>query len=202
MIANNFITLSNQIDNKENYLFREKNVIKPRAIVTFIASLCIGTNLFFTTTTNSSSFGCNYTNQSYITYNNIIKKDWLIMSTNNTIDLLQQQNLEKIEKISLFENDWNGNGGMTFSQKALSLFRQIIMTLKKQPQIAPTGRNSLLMQYELNTNLLAFEVSETTTEKVFVPNNDFSLAQTEIFTENIIKEIYNSVERFYESEKN
>ena len=54
------------------------------------------------------------------------------------------------------------------------------------------------MQYELDDkSLLAFEVSEDRTEKVYIPEGDYSMAQTDIFTKNVEQKIKESVEEFY-----
>lgn len=118
--------------------------------------------------------------------------------TNKAIDLMKIENLNKIEKMALFEYDWNGTGGSAFSNNAIALFKSLIEILDKQPQIAPTGRNSLLLQYELDDkSLLAFEVRENYTEKVYIPKGNYSMAQVSSFTENIEQQIKESVKRFY-----
>ncbi len=114
------------------------------------------------------------------------------------LDLMVVKNLDKINKISLLEDDWDGEGAMAFSQKAIQLFKTIIESLVEQPQITPTGRNSLLMQYEReDKSVLAFEVGENKTEAVFVPKEDFSLAQTNKYYENIAEHINEQVKLFY-----
>lgn len=139
------------------------------------------------------------TRPSYIQYINLNQeKGFVGLYTNNAIDLMKIENLNKIKKMALFDDDWNGTGGSAFSAGAISLFEATIKMLARQPQIAPTGRNSLLMQYELDDkSLIAFEVSERKTEKVYIPKGDYSLAQMEVFTENIGQQINESVERFY-----
>ena len=118
--------------------------------------------------------------------------------TNNAIDLMKIENLNKIRKMSSFEHDWNGTGGSAFSPNAIALFESIIKMLDKQPQIAPTGRNSLLLQYELDDkSLLAFEVSENRTEKVYIPKGNYSMVQMNTFTENVEQQIKESVKLFY-----
>lgn len=119
-------------------------------------------------------------------------------SNNNVVDLMKVKNLDKINKMLLFEDDWNGTGGSAFSSDSISFFKTIIESLNKQPEIAPTGRGSLLMQYELDDkSLLAFEVSLDKAEKVYLPEGDFSMAQTEVFTDQIEQRIKESVELFY-----
>ena len=51
--------------------------------------------------------------------------------------------------MSLFAENWNGSGGKKFSDKSIYLFEEIIKTLYKKPDIAPTGRNSLYESVEL-----------------------------------------------------
>lgn len=102
------------------------------------------------------------------------------------IELMRAENLDKIKKMESFGDDWNGTGGRAFSKKAINLFETIIKMLEKQPQIVPTGRNSLLMHYESeDKSLLAFEVGENRTEKVYIPKGNYSLAQVEVFTDNV-----------------
>ncbi len=119
-------------------------------------------------------------------------------SISNGIDLMKLENLNKIDKMSQFDDNWDGNGSLPFSEDAICLFRQVIENLEKQPQIAPTGRNSLYMQYEQDDNsMLAYELSENKTEEVFAPNGDYSKMQTRILKGNIIREINGGIEKFY-----
>ena len=54
------------------------------------------------------------------------------------------------------------------------------------------------MQYELDDkSLLAFEVSESRTDKVYIPEGDYSAAQTDVFTKDVKQKIKESVEEFY-----
>lgn len=111
---------------------------------------------------------------------------------------LKKENLNKISRISEFKENWNGNGARTFSQKAVRLFKTIIESLEEQPEIAPTGRNSLYLQYSAdNDNLLAFEVSEEKVEKVLVKNGDFDNATAESANNNLIEFIEKNVRDFY-----
>lgn len=114
--------------------------------------------------------------------------------------IYRKENLHKIEQMALFEENWNGNGGEKFTPEAIVYFKNIIQKLDKQPDIAPTGRNSLFIQYELNNNILAFEIAINKTEKVYVPNEDYSHAQVEQFDTNVISKIQDSVKNFYEQE--
>ena len=100
--------------------------------------------------------------------------------------------------MALFPNNWNGTGGEAFSERAINMFRTVINTLVKQPEIAPTGRNSLYMQYNLEDGTtLAFELREDTAEKVYLPNGNFDLADIEIFDNDVAENINKCVENFY-----
>lgn len=113
---------------------------------------------------------------------------------------LQQENLIKIEKMALLESNWNGNGGEKFTTGAIDTFKEVIGVLNRQPDIAPTGRNSLLMRYELaNGSSLTFEVSENKAEKVYIPNGDYAKANIQIYTGNVSYKINEAVENFYGS---
>lgn len=142
---------------------------------------------------------CNNVDSSYIKNINLgdlWENQNIIM--NNTIDLLKIQNINKLNKMKRFVEDWNGYGAPAYSNTAIMLYVDIIESLCKQPQIAPTGKASLLMQYELSDkSLLAFDVCENKAEMVFVPQGDYSRADAKIFTENICENINLCVERFY-----
>lgn len=137
--------------------------------------------------------------QSYMKYDLLENKSndsWSSMS--KVVDIMKCMNLNKIEFMKAFTEDWNGNGAKAFSVKAIQLFEEIINSLVKQPEIAPTGRNSLLMQYELDDkSILAFEVRENVTEKVFVPQGNYTMIETETFTDDFVQNISASVEKFY-----
>ena len=119
--------------------------------------------------------------------------------TTEVHDVLKFSNLNKIKLMSLFQDDWNGNGAKAFSTEAISLFSSIIERLKHQPQIAPTGRNSLYIQYKLDDNcFLSFEIQETKIEKLLIPRGDLNRARTEIFEKDLVDSICKKVEMFYE----
>lgn len=120
------------------------------------------------------------------------------LSNSLFFDLSKIDNLEKLEHMSHFQADWNGTGGLAFSRAAIGFFREIINNLRNQPQIAPTGRNSLLLQYELgDRSLLAFEVREDRVEMVCVPKGNYSLATSKVFTDNYVQQIDTQVACFY-----
>ena len=120
------------------------------------------------------------------------------MSNSVAVDLLQISNIDKINKMKMFQDDWNGTGGMKFTSGAIRTFLDVINNLNVQPWIAPTGRNSLLMQYELNDgSKLAFELAENKLDEVYVPKGDFSRAVTATYTQDFSRQVGESVKKFY-----
>ncbi|MGN0384448.1 MAG: hypothetical protein ACI4EX_01025 [Lachnospiraceae bacterium] len=114
------------------------------------------------------------------------------------LDLLKIENLKKLECMSTFQEDWNGVGGQAFSDASISIFKDIIENVCKQPNIAPTGRGSLLLQYELDDrSVLAFEVRQNRIEMVCVPMGDYSSATSKVFTDDFIRQINSQVAQFY-----
>lgn len=117
------------------------------------------------------------------------------------LDLQKIYNLNKIEHMTRFVENWNGTGGLAFDKSSIDFFKDIIQNVFMQPNIAPTGRKSLLLQYELDDkSILAFEVKEDSVEMVSVSKGDFSLVKREYITDNIVDEINNRVENFYGTE--
>lgn len=117
----------------------------------------------------------------------------------NEIDLLKGKNLMALDSMSKFEYDWNGNGGKKFSDNSISLFKQVINELIKQPEIAPTGRDSLYIEYTLNDgSLLVFELSPDELDEVYIPQGDYSRAESAVYTSDYSRNINDSVNNFSE----
>lgn len=143
-----------------------------------------------------------FTNYVYIRFISLYTDTKFVnLEYDRTENMMKIENIKKIKKMALFSQDWNGTGGNVFSDDAICLFERIIETLERQPQIAPTGRNSLLMQYELEDNsILAFEVSEHRTEKVLIPKGDYEMVQVDFIYEDVVERIKECVTSFYDNE--
>lgn len=125
-------------------------------------------------------------------------REEISMSNNISVDLMQIDNINKINKMKMFQDDWNGTGGVKFTEKAISTFIDVIEHLDVQPWIAPTGRNSLLMQYELGDgSKLAYELMENRLDEVYVPNGNFSRAVTATYTHDFGRHVGERVKIFY-----
>ena len=68
------------------------------------------------------------------------------------------KNIKDIFLISKFEYDWNGNDGRPFELKHLRTFYETISRINIQPDIAPTGRQSLTLEYRYGNIWLGFEL--------------------------------------------
>lgn len=198
MSSENLITSSNLVVQTNNC--SEKRTYSGVGTASSIAfAIFIGTTVLQYPVGGDIAPGYDFTRPSYIQYINLDQEKGIEgLYNNKAIDLMKVENINKIKKMALFDYDWNGTGGSAFSQNAIALFRSIIEILDKQPQIAPTGRNSLLLQYELDDkSLLAFEVSENRAEKVYIPKGNYAMVQMDTFTENVGQRIKESVKLFY-----
>lgn len=89
------------------------------------------------------------------------------------------RNLRTLENIQKLENDWNGYGAESFPTDVISLSRDIVMILDYQPEIFPTGRQTVQMEYELSDrSYLEIEVYEEKIKIMEVPQRRYSEAKT------------------------
>ena len=133
-------------------------------------------------------------NSSYISYSN-----YNLRGFSKVVDLNKKINLSKIEQMSKLKKNWNGYNSLPFSSGALFVFRKIINSLKHQPEIAPTGRNTLYAEFRLKDNsLLAFEIGENKAEKVIVKQGNYDSVYKEVIESDLINKVIESVDKFYE----
>ena len=183
-----------------------KNLISHTSNVSKAFAVFVGTTLLTVPFSVSGNVGftSNYSPATYIDYVSLDgSKGFDYLNNSRFIDLLKIENLKKLDCMSTFQENWNGVGGRAFSSASISIFRSIIENICKQPDIAPTGRDSLLLQYELDDrSMLAFEVQEKRVEMVYVPKGDYSSAINKVFTDDFIRQINSQVEQFYGPKQN
>lgn len=71
-------------------------------------------------------------------------------------EVTKSENLKKIDALGKLQPGWNGSGGMPFSLDSIRTFKSVISDLHVQPQIAPTGRNSLFMRFTPDMDIELF----------------------------------------------
>ena len=199
-VSSTYTTLQ-PYENK-NLVTRTSNIGKTIAISFFVGTTLL--TIPFSDLSGDVTFASNYPSTAYIDYVSLDgSKEIDYLNNSLFLDLLKVENLRKLDFMSEFQENWNGSGGQAFSKTSIRIFRDIIEHVCKQPNIAPTGRDSLLMQYELDDrSMLAFEVRENRIEMVCVPKGDYSSAISNIFTDNFIEQINTQVAQFYGLKQN
>lgn len=103
-------------------------------------------------------------------------------------------NIEKISSFRDLPEGWNGYDATPISQKLIDVVAQILTRLSRQPEIFPTGRNSIQLEYEkLNGDYLEFEIFENGVVNMYLQRGD-----TELEQELSVEEIFQKVVDFYE----
>ncbi|MGY6521948.1 MAG: hypothetical protein ACXIUD_09485 [Mongoliitalea sp.] len=70
------------------------------------------------------------------------------------------KNLQTLRSIKQLPVDWNGKGSVTFSEALIQKVFTIVRELQFQPDIFPTGRNSIQLEFEIGDDYLEFEIFE------------------------------------------
>ncbi len=58
-----------------------------------------------------------------------------------------EENLMKLDSFKELENDWNGYGAEPFNEEHIEKVKFLVSLLKIQPEIYPTARNSIQLEY-------------------------------------------------------
>lgn len=136
---------------------------------------------------NSISIDFNET----ITVNNLQREEKYFLND------LCLYNLRKIDDIARLPNNWNGNGATSFSNQLIDKIRQIVVSLKRQPEIFPTGCNSIQIEYDGPKNsYLEIEIKDEDIASVFKINQVGNESNFEINSNP--SEINKIVDEFYE----
>ena len=76
---------------------------------------------------------------------------------------------DRLRRISGLGNNWNGDGAGPFDAKLVESVKNIIPKLIVQPEIFPTGRGSIQLEYNgINESYLEIEIKESDTAMVFM----------------------------------
>lgn len=104
------------------------------------------------------------------------------------------KSLGRIDSFKSLQQDWNGYSAAPISKKLIDSVTYILMNLTRQPEIFPTARNSIQLEYEkLNGDYLEFEIFEDGNVNMYLLKGEFEL-ESKLSTE----EIFQKVVDFYE----
>lgn len=127
----------------------------------------------------------------------------LIYNSRNGMLFMNKDALKSVYRLKEIEElpyDWNGYGAKPFSTMLIDKCQGIANALTHQPQIYPTGRQSIQFQYELeDRSYLEFEIFENKTMCLCVPKRVYSDAKTMEITDSEEENIKEIVDSFYGS---
>lgn len=89
------------------------------------------------------------------------------LNDSNRFSLEQlKHNKRKLQAFKTLESNWNGYGGLPFSESVLSEVEKIISNLDYQPEIFPTGRGTIQIEKFIDdNNQIEIEISQ---DEIFV----------------------------------
>lgn len=90
----------------------------------------------------------------------------------------KSRSLNTLNDISELDSDWNGYSAKPIPYETIVLCRKIVMSLDYQPEIYPTGRRSVQMEYEkADRSYLEFEISQDKIKVMEVPKRQYKNAK-------------------------
>ena len=108
------------------------------------------------------------------------------------------ENIKRLKEIENLPDDWNGYGAKRFSKELMKKCRKIVNSLSHQPEIYPTGRQSVQFQYQLeDESYLEFEIFEEKTMCLLVPERIYEKASEKELRGTEEKNIKEIVDNFY-----
>lgn len=74
--------------------------------------------------------------------------------------LMTESNLQKLNRIAKYEDNWNGEGTQKIDKKIILNTRDILFatSLNRQPKLFPSNNNTIQLEYEENNKYLEIEV--------------------------------------------
>lgn len=80
-----------------------------------------------------------------------------------------EENLERLQQISELEYNWDGEGAQSFDKNLISVVVNLIEKISLQPQIFPTARDSIQLEYDkTNGDYLEFEIFTNKTKMFYL----------------------------------
>ena len=82
---------------------------------------------------------------------------------------LKAYNLEKLDSISKFKKNWNGNGAPAFSKALIKKVQKLVNELTLQPEIFPTALCTIQLEYDNSRkDHMEIEIDESDTAELFI----------------------------------
>lgn len=102
----------------------------------------------------------------------------------------------RLEQILNLPDNWDGDNAKAFSSELIKKVGNILLKLKTQPEIFPTARNTIQLEYEKDDgSYLEFEIAEDENAKVFMIDSEGNEKQSSVKANP--EEINNIVSSFY-----
>ena len=111
-----------------------------------------------------------------------------------------EENLTRLEEFRMLEKDWNGYGAEPIPFAAIDRVISIIKRLSVQPEIFPTGRETIQLEWDMNDgDYLEFEIGTDTIGMLFVPERNYHApTERETITEH---ELFEAAEQFFDEKR-
>lgn len=108
-----------------------------------------------------------------------------------------QYNLGILDSFLNLKLNWNGNWAKRFTKAHIEIVKRIVMILPYQPEIFPTARESVLLEYDNNKGwFLSFEIRKNGRIDMFGTYNNGTTIEVKIYKEDMIER----VNQFYSGE--
>ncbi|WP_375343233.1 hypothetical protein [Enterococcus faecalis] len=111
---------------------------------------------------------------------NIGDKKTILEATDNSQIL--KKNLNVINELAKLKDGWDGKGSYAFEERIITSSFELINNLEVQPEIFPTLRQSIQMEYEKGDYYLEFEIFKDRIEYYF----DYAGEEEEGFVSKVI----------------
>lgn len=130
-----------------------------------------------------------------VTYNSFNIKHGSIIKY--SLSMKSMDNLKKLNRIAGLKDDWNLHGASSFSESLLKLCRNMLLKLKRQPDIFPTANNSIQFEFENNDDYLEIEIFDDLSHIEYYMKK----GGKEIKKSTVVQDVIKVVNQFYCDEK-
>lgn len=87
--------------------------------------------------------------------------------------MLNEKTIKKLEELSELEEGWNGYDAPPISDRVIDNTRTVLSYLSFEPQIFPTGRNSIQLEYGDDENRIELEIFDNEAQYGVIKNYEY-----------------------------